>query len=502
MKFVTLLSHGVLCGVISLGLAARLSAQNPSFALTFSAPASTPLAPGGSTASYVATGQLTTTGLLPVDQGAQGWSLSMSADGGGTITGVTTAGTVVDTLFDVGFNKTEVTSGAGNEGAISAVVLSFEHPVTLPPAGSVDVVKVTVQVPVKQPKDLDGDGEVDCDPVDSRVFYVDGRKGAGQPVDTKITYKGQSFVPSKGQAITRVCPVIPPRVLSFRVDVIGGQATGDEQNGSTPWSLEVAPRSGNVDVVAGVHLVSHLPADDPTNGAQGWSISVKTEPCFSVAAVTTAGTAVQDLSDPLAPGFNKTEIIDPAKNSGQLGVVSAVVLSLTKQINLAPESDSLILKVSGKIDAAGLSSPGQCTDACKVEVVGPDAAGLKGSGQPVQTAITIGGETKKPGVSGAAISLCQKAQISFIRGNANEDSKVDIGDAIFIINYLFRSGPPSGCLDASDANDDGKVNLDDASYLINYGFLGSLLPPPAPFPACGPDPTDDAMTCADSSRGC
>src|SRR5262249_38606976 len=158
--------------------------------------------------------------------------------------------------------------------------------------------------------------------------------------------------------------------------------------------------------------------------------SVKTGSCFNVAGATTDGTVV---APPLfSGGFNKTEIVDPAKNSGQQGAVSAVVLSFTEQRNLAPESDSLILSVSGKIDAAG----GLPTSPCTVDVVGPDAAGLKGSGQPVQTAITVGGETKKPGTSGAAITLSPKAEISFIRGNANDDSKVDIGDAIFIINFL------------------------------------------------------------------
>jgi hypothetical protein len=489
-------------GMILIGIAPEASAQEPSFALGFNAPANAPPAAGGTTTTYIATGTLTTTGLAPTDVGAQGWSLSMSADGGGKVIDVTTAGTIVDTLFAGGFNKTEVTSGAGNEGAVSAVVLAFTLPVTLPPSGVVDIVKLTVEVPVKEPRDLDGDEEVDCDPTLSRVFYVDGRKGSGQPVETKITYKGQSVLPSRGDATTRVCPVLPPRALSFRVDVVGGQATGDEQGGRTPWSVETAPNSGLVDVVAGVHLVAHLPDDpDPLvqDGPQGWSISVTTDPCFNVADTTTAGSKVDEL---FAGGFNKTEVIDPAKNSGQQGVVSAIVLSFTLPRSLAPESDSLILKIAGKIDAAGLSSPGQCTPACNVDVVSPDAAGLRGSGQPVQTAVTVAGETKKPGVVGAAISVCQIAQISFIRGNANDDSKVDIGDAIFIINFLFKSGPAAACLDALDSNDDGQVNVDDAGYLINYSFLGSLLPPPPPFPACGADPTDDTTACTESSPSC
>ena len=112
-----------------------VKAQSPSFALTFNAPSSAPEVAGGSPASYSAVGQLTTTGLAPTDSGAQAWSISMGADGGGTIIDATTTGTIVDDLFMEGYLRVEVTSGAGNEGAVSAVVLAFMLPVTLPPTG-------------------------------------------------------------------------------------------------------------------------------------------------------------------------------------------------------------------------------------------------------------------------------------------------------------------------------------------------------------------------------
>lgn len=489
-RYITLFSFAVL--LLSLGATGRTQAQSPAFGLTFDAPANAVEVSGGSTASYTATGQLTTLNLVGTDPGAQGWSISMGADGGGKIVDATTAGTIVDTLFDGGFNKTELTSGALNEGAVSAVVLSFSNPVTLPPTGSVDIIKLTVEATAKAPRDVDGDEELDCDPVDSRVFYLDGRKGSGQPVDNKVTYKGQTVLPTKVAAITRVCAILPPRQLTFRVDVVGGDSSG---------KLEVPPGSGLVDVTAAVHLVSHLtPADDPLNGAQGWSISVKTDPCFNIASTTTAGA---DGVDPFfTGGFNKTEVVDPAKNSGQQGAVSAIVLSFTEARNLPPESDKTVLFLSGKIDAAGLTAPAQCTDPCSVAPVDASSTGLRGSGQPVQTAVTVAGNTKKPGVAGAAITLCQRAQISFIRGNANSDDKVDIGDAIWIINELFRGGPATACPDAADANDNGSEDLDDAVYLIDYEFKGSLAPPPAPFPACGPDPTDDGLLCSDSAPGC
>ena len=50
------------------------------------------------------------------------------------------------------------------------------------------------------------------------------------------------------------------------------------------------------------------------------------------------------------------------------------------------------------------------------------------------------------------------------------------------------------CLDAADANDDGAVNIADAVSILGHLFGGEE-PLPDPFLACGPDPTDDSLTC-------
>lgn len=70
----------------------------------------------------------------------------------------------------------------------------------------------------------------------------------------------------------------------------------------------------------------------------------------------------------------------------------------------------------------------------------------------------------------------------FIRGDANSDEKVDLGDAIAIIFKLF-AGEPVRCLATADANGDSALDLADPVYLLGYLFLGDA-PPPAPFPAC------------------
>jgi hypothetical protein len=61
-------------------------------------------------------------------------------------------------------------------------------------------------------------------------------------------------------------------------------------------------------------------------------------------------------------------------------------------------------------------------------------------------------------------------------GDANSDGRPDIGDAVYLIGYIFRSGPAPDPLEAGDANCDGEVNVGDAVYVINYVFNGGPEP--------------------------
>ncbi|OGC84119.1 MAG: hypothetical protein A2W07_05130 [candidate division Zixibacteria bacterium RBG_16_43_9] len=66
--------------------------------------------------------------------------------------------------------------------------------------------------------------------------------------------------------------------------------------------------------------------------------------------------------------------------------------------------------------------------------------------------------------------------MSVLRGDANNDAKVTIADVVYLVNYLFKGGPPSYLLEAGDANCDGNVTVSDVIYLINYLFKGGPKP--------------------------
>lgn len=69
---------------------------------------------------------------------------------------------------------------------------------------------------------------------------------------------------------------------------------------------------------------------------------------------------------------------------------------------------------------------------------------------------------------------------TWVLGDANGDRNVNVGDAVFLISYIFRGGPPPIRLKAGDVNGDCKVNVGDAVYLISYIFRGG----PAPKVGC------------------
>jgi hypothetical protein len=73
-------------------------------------------------------------------------------------------------------------------------------------------------------------------------------------------------------------------------------------------------------------------------------------------------------------------------------------------------------------------------------------------------------------------TLLTITESAFIRGDANGDGLINLGDAIYILNYLFKAGPAPDPLEAGNANCDGAVDLGDAIYILNYLFKGG--PPP------------------------
>ncbi len=67
--------------------------------------------------------------------------------------------------------------------------------------------------------------------------------------------------------------------------------------------------------------------------------------------------------------------------------------------------------------------------------------------------------------------------IGHTSGDVNGDRFVNAGDPLYLINFIFRSGPqPPFPILRADANGDETVNIGDVAYLINYLYRSGSAP--------------------------
>jgi len=70
---------------------------------------------------------------------------------------------------------------------------------------------------------------------------------------------------------------------------------------------------------------------------------------------------------------------------------------------------------------------------------------------------------------------------AYVCGDATGNGEADIADAVYLVSYLFRNGPPPECppfpyTSCADANGDDVVTIGDVVYLVSYLFKDG--PPP------------------------
>jgi len=463
--------------------------------------------------------------------GAQGWQMSFRASGCNAVILDITAtqtdvapGTVEDCEKgpggEGGFDNTELTTGAGNEGAVTAIVLHLKKGTTLDPSGinfkpsnGPELNPLTVcrfLVTCENPA-------VETDTCDLKLEYIDGLEGSGQPVDNKVTQDGQSVVPSFVNRTIQKTALPPPATpcdqvpdqhgLGFSAQVIdsadyydfaAGLITGpDPDQPASGGTHTVVTVEGVIPTVTMFECITVGPQVPLAQQPQGWQLATELTGPMVLTEVSVGGTALYALGNgPSVDGFDVTEIISPAKNAGREGFVSGVVLHLKKGTTI----DELASNVPGtaaviRIELTGEAPQGPTTEAVQLR----PSNGLIGSGQSVDNKLTIAGASSvpcniiPPATADVAISLSSGVtEARFIRGDANDDGKNNLADAVWILNGVFRNPPhvPAACEDASDANNDGTVDpVVDAAFIIAYQFtLGPQ--PPAPFPNCGADSLD------------
>ena len=106
-------------------------------------------------------------------------------------------------------------------------------------------------------------------------------------------------------------------------------------------------------------------------------------------------------------------------------------------------------------------------------------AAVEGSSASYQMKATVGQWAAGP-ISSANFRMGQgfweDLGATYVCGDANADAAINLADAVYLINYVFKGGPAPDPPEAGDANCDDAVNLADAVYLINYVFKGGPEP--------------------------
>jgi hypothetical protein len=448
-------------------------------------------------------------------------------------------------LFKAGFlvfenayvtQKPDRPVGEAPVGAVCAIVLHQTKKMVLQPDGTQVIAKFNVNATI-------GD-----EPKDVVLAFEDGLFGAGEAVANVVTYNSTSNTP-----VRQTCTV-PLRApgQEFQLGIVAAGATdlGGEVDGDN--IIEVTAVAGEAGKVSLDLLLktANLPlaADDvePADGPQGWSVGLRHDADLALATTdyvdiegspatgpeiyppipgvtkvsalydndadggplaTPPGTPdIVKLQDLATAGFvvsEKAYVTAKATRPVEelpVGVVSAIVLHQTKKMVLHANATDPILRMVLTLPVVAAGE----TKECKIWIEND----LFGSGEAVKNVITYGSASKQATLKrNAIIRVTGEVPVranKFVRGDANNDGKIDIADAVWIV-YTVVPGIAPGysipCVDSGDLNDDEALNIADAAFLIQYEFQGGT-PPAAPLTECGTDDDSTEVTCPAASTLC
>jgi len=83
-------------------------------------------------------------------------------------------------------------------------------------------------------------------------------------------------------------------------------------------------------------------------------------------------------------------------------------------------------------------------------------------------------------VAADSLSLCDNSScLNCVRGDTNNDNNLNILDLTFLVDVIFRGGPPAECPEEADINNDEiPSNILDLTFIVDYIFRGGQTPAP------------------------
>ena len=79
-----------------------------------------------------------------------------------------------------------------------------------------------------------------------------------------------------------------------------------------------------------------------------------------------------------------------------------------------------------------------------------------------------------PGGNQACWDIRFTAEPSYLRGDANDDGKIDMTDANFVVAYILGTLVDELNLENADANLDGEIGMPDIMFIVNYILNGKF----------------------------
>lgn len=160
-----------------------------------------------------------------------------------------------------------------------------------------------------------------------------------------------------------------------------------------------------------------------------------------------------------------------------LSLVRIATANSSKVIQLSPEKPWTVLVQSAKEPDRGGNSNGSIlkSPSQRYIMIADILDGFGGESKSTEYEIPFSSEGQTF-VMGIMESNNYQAKSGYVwaidikRGDDNQDGIINIGDVVYMINYLFKGGDQPIPLEAGDSNCNGDVDVGDVVYLINYLF--------------------------------
>ncbi len=199
-------------------------------------------------------------------------------------------------------------------------------------------------------------------------------------------------------------------------------------------------------------LVLHQPNRKLVAGTHGRSMFS----CQLSAADTLHGVLVEAGSNQSAVNASEVTVTFLLQNTGLVTDTFDVIVTDQEGWNLTPGSFWTVLD-AGEEDSAGIT------------VSVPYDATL-GMTDQVAFEATSRGNPYYQDQDNLSVTVYA------LRGDANNDGVINVGDVVFLVTYLYRGGSAPEIMETGDCNCDEVIDVGDVVYLVNYLFRGGPMP--------------------------